>query len=260
MVDLFSFKELEQCYLKATYPIEIGNRKIEIGEVIAQFDKLQMTVAREQKDFITANGGFDNRAHVYWETTKEFPIRFSQGVFSAEQLALLSNSRLVEIPTSKKISLTKTELVETKEDGSFELSEEPIQLFLYNRATGEKIMNYEQHGKVIQTGTSFLDITARYLYNYESGARYIQVGRRLLQGFVELEARTRVKDDTTGQVVTGLLKIPKLKLMSDLSISLGANTPPTVANFTATGVPVGQRGTSYVSEFYILNSDLDSDF
>lgn len=260
MVDLFSFKELEQCYLKATYPIEIGNRKIETGEVIAQFDKLQMTFAQEKKEFVTANGGFDNRAHVFWETTKEFPIRFSQGVFSTEQLALLSNSKLIEIPTSQKIALTKTELVETKEDGSFELAEEPIKLFLYKRATGERIMNYEQHGKVIQAGESFLDVLAQYQYSYESGARCIQVGRRLLQGFVELEARTRVKDDTTGQVVTGLLRIPKLKLMSDLSIQLGTNVSPVVANFMGTGVPVGSRGASYVSEFFILNSDIDSDF
>ena len=36
----FSFKELEQCYLKATYPIEIGKRIIEEGEVILAFDNI----------------------------------------------------------------------------------------------------------------------------------------------------------------------------------------------------------------------------
>ena len=32
----FSFKELEQCYLKATYPIEIGNKTIEKGVPIGE--------------------------------------------------------------------------------------------------------------------------------------------------------------------------------------------------------------------------------
>ena len=40
----FSFKELEQCYLKATYPIEIGKKTIEKGEVVAKFDKIQIAM------------------------------------------------------------------------------------------------------------------------------------------------------------------------------------------------------------------------
>ena len=36
----FSFKELEHLTLKATYPIEIGKRKIEPGEIIAKFDNI----------------------------------------------------------------------------------------------------------------------------------------------------------------------------------------------------------------------------
>ena len=99
-----------------------------------------------------------------------------------------------------------------------------------------------------------------YTYNYLEGAKVVKVGNRLFNGFVELEGRTRVKDDTTGQVVTGLIKIPKLKLMTGLSIRLGAQATPVVANFKGVGVPVGSRGNSYLSEFYFLNNDIDSDF
>ena len=48
--------------------------------------------------------------------------------------------------------------------------------------------------------------------------------------------------------------------MSDLSIRLGAQANPVVGNFKAIGVPVGSRGNSYVSEFYFLSNDIDSDF
>lgn len=259
MIDLFSFKELEPCYLKATYPIEIGNRIIEKGEVIAAFDKIQIGSLKELKNFVSTRGGFDNRAHVFWETTKELPLSFSQGVFSATQLALLSNSKLVDLSTEQPIQVLKSENLESNENGEITLKEIPIQLFIYKKETGEKI-SFTQEEKKIKIETPYTDVVAQYTYNYMGGARQIQIGKRLFNGFVELEARTRVKDDITGQIVTGLFKIPKLKLMSDLSIRLGAQATPVVANFSAVGVPVGSRGNSSVAEFYILNNDIDSDF
>jgi hypothetical protein len=89
------FKELYEVSLKATYPIEMGDRKIEIGETIAAFDKLQIGVFEEKKNFFSANGGYDNRAHVWWEETKEVRVSLAQGVFSKDQLALMTNAQLI---------------------------------------------------------------------------------------------------------------------------------------------------------------------
>ena len=52
-----SFKELEHLTLKATYPIEIGKRKIEPGEIIAKFDNIMLSNFREIQQSISANGG-----------------------------------------------------------------------------------------------------------------------------------------------------------------------------------------------------------
>lgn len=68
------FKELYDVALKATYPIEIGGRTIEQGETVALFDKIQLANFQEVKNFASANGGFDNRGHVFWETTKEIKL------------------------------------------------------------------------------------------------------------------------------------------------------------------------------------------
>ena len=138
MVDLFSFKELEPCYLKATYPIEIGDRKIEKGEIIASFDKIQMGFMKEIKDFVAARGGFDNRGWVFWETTKELPINFSQGVFSSSQLALLTNSKMIDIPETITVPISNIESLESNENGEFSLKEKPTSLFIYNKKNGEK--------------------------------------------------------------------------------------------------------------------------
>jgi len=74
-----------------------------------------------------------------------------------------------------------------------------------------------------------------------------------------LEGKTRVKDDTSGLITTGIIKIPKLKLMSGLSMRLGAQANPVVGSFNAECVPVDSRKSSSVIEFYFLNEDIDSD-
>jgi hypothetical protein len=66
-----NFKELYEVSLKATYPIEVNNRTIEIGESIAVFDRIQLANFSETKKFISANGGFDNRPLIWWEETKD---------------------------------------------------------------------------------------------------------------------------------------------------------------------------------------------
>lgn len=260
MVDLFSFKELYDVYLKITYPIEINGKNFESGETIAKFDKIQIAALTQEKDRTQAQGGWDNRTHVFWETTKEVQFSFTQGVFSKTHFALLSNSRLIEINNDNIIPVTITEELESNENGIIELTNIPLgKVFIYNKNTREKLIEVSKQDKTITISEPYVDVVVEYQYGYTGGGQVVQIGRRLIAGYLELEAKTRIKDDTTGQVVTGLIKIPKLKLMSDLSIRLGMQANPIVANFSAVGVPVGQRGNSYVSEFYFLNNDIDSD-
>ena len=80
--ELGSFKSLENVHLKATQDIEANGIKFSEGETIALFDKIQISGLNELKDYVAARGGYDNRGHVFWETTKELRLTFSQGVFS----------------------------------------------------------------------------------------------------------------------------------------------------------------------------------
>ena len=64
-------------------------------------------------------------------------------------------------------------------------------------------------------------MVVNYRYNYTNGASVAKIGQQFLNGFLELEGYTHIKDDTSGLVTTGVIKIPKLKLMSGLSIRLG---------------------------------------
>jgi hypothetical protein len=72
----FSFSELYDVSLKATYPIEIDGYKFEPGEVIAMFDKIAIADFREDKSFITAHGGFQDATRIVWESTKDVRVNF----------------------------------------------------------------------------------------------------------------------------------------------------------------------------------------
>ena len=87
----------------------------------------------------------------------------------------------------------------------------------------------------------------------------ILVGKKLIGGFLLLEGKTRVKDDITGKTRTALLRIPRLKLVSDLSMRLGREAGPVLASFSATGLPVGEKGNKRVMELLFLNDDIDAE-
>ena len=258
--DLGSFKSLENMRLKATYNMKIGNRIIEPGETIAHFEKIQISNFNEIKSIVAARGGFGNRAHVFWETTKEIQFTFSQGVFSKTQFGLLTNAKLLTTQAAEPVLITTTEKVETNEEGRFYLSHTVYdELFVYDALTGDKYSPYFTNNSYIIADHPYTDLIITYRYAYNENSTVIHIGERLFNGFLELEGKTRVKDDTSGLITTGIIKIPKLKLMSGLSMRLGAQANPVVGNFQAVGVPVESRYNSYVMEIDFLDSDIDSD-
>jgi hypothetical protein len=89
---------------------------------------------------------------------------------------------------------------------------------------------------------AYLELIVDYQYNYTDGAEILTFGNALTNGFLSLEGKTRVKDDITGQVKTGIIKIPKLKLLSNLSMRLGNDAIPQVGRLDAVAVPTGPKG------------------
>lgn len=251
-------KELYEVVLKTTYPIEVGGKTIEVGETIARFDKIQIANFTEKKDFTAARGGFENAPRVWWEETKEIAVTIMQGIFSAQQLAIMSNAALTS--AQEKVIISHREKLETDETGKMVLSKIPVDLvFIYLAKTGEKITEYSRFDKEIITNIPYEEYIVDYSYAYGDGSRNITLGSTLTNGYLSLEGKMRVKDDITGQVRTGIIKIPKLKLMSDLSIRLGSNATPQVGKVNAVAVPDGRRGNKKVMEIIFLNDDIDSD-
>ena len=257
--NLGSFKVLENVHLKATYDIEANGVSFKAGESIAIFDKIQISNFNEIKEYVAARGGFDNRGHVFWETTRAMQFTFSQGVFSKTQFGLLNNAKVIQVSNEEPLLITYDDELESDQIGILRPTKTPVdQIFVYDKETGARL-DWQPSGVSFKINDAYKDVIMRYRYNYMNSAVVAKIGQQFLQGYLELEGKTRIKDDTSGLVTTGIIKIPKLKLMSGLSMKLGAQANPVVGNFRAEGVPVGSRNNSYVMEIYFLDNDIDSD-
>lgn len=254
------FKELYEVSLKATYPIEVGGKIIESGETVAAFDRIQLANFQEIKAQSKTSGGYDNRSLVVWDETKELRLSFSQGVFSKTQFALMANAQLFNKAQKETIKINKVETGETDEEGIFSLSRAPVgNIFVYDKNIGEKIPYELVNKNILKISKPFLEIVVDYQYDYNNGYVGIQVGEALTQGYLSLVGKMRVKDDITGQVTTGIINIPRLKLMSDLSMRLGADASPQVGRLDAVALPVGGKGNKKIMEIIFLEDDVDSD-
>ena len=187
MTNELNFKELYEVSLKSTLPIEVSGTKIEAGETVASFDRIQIANFQEVKSVASANGGWDNRAHIFWETTKEVKINFSQGIFSKIQLALMTNAQLISNEGEQIIPINKREEFESDEHGKVVIGRtlrEPV--FVYDKATGKKITGWTSTTDSIMLNEAYKSVIVDYWYDYDNGCQIMTVGRPLTQGYLSL--------------------------------------------------------------------------
>lgn len=263
MNDVINFKDLYSVSLKTLSPITNSEGKVlaETGETVAFFDNIQIANFQEIKSTATSNGGWDNRSLVFWSTTKEVRVSLSRGVFSKEQLSLMLNSRLIEKQEDLAIPINCRETVEVSESGEITLKHgnprEPI--FVYDKRTGEKINDWALENERLVAGAPYQELVVDYWYDYEEAGSTLTVGAPLTSGYLSLFGKMRVKDGETGRVRTGIIRIPKLRLTSELSINLGENATPQVGVLDAVAVPTGPRGKQVAMEIIFLQDDVDAD-
>ena len=256
----FSLKELYEVRLRATYPIEIAGRSFEKGETICLFDKIQIFGLADKKKFVSARGGYGNKDWVFWEDRNGIELTFSQGIFNIIQFSLLCNSQVNLITEQNHIRIPNREVVESDEEGRVQFSQIPCgSFFVYNASTGEKLNYTIEDEKTLIVDSPYLNVLLDYYYDYSGDTQMVTLGRELTEGFLRLEGKTRVKDDITGKTRTGIIEIPKLKLMSGLSMRLGKKANPVVADFQGIAVPTGVRGATSVVNIFFLEDDIDEE-
>lgn len=253
----YGIKELYSVALKSTFNMDVNGVKYEPGEVIFRFDKLLIAHSTEEKNVTSARGGYNNTALITWDNTRDTVFTCEQGVLSKTGLSVLSNSKIFTKIQGEPISVPVMGEIVEPENGIITLKYKPNgKGFIYSQETGEKLYS----NLTEQTYLSTVPIVADYEFDYINGADELQVGNRLFNGYLKLEGKMRLKDDSDGHDKTAIVTIPQLRITSSLTLRLGKNANPTVGNFSFIGYPVGQRGAQKVMSIQILNDDIDSDF
>lgn len=255
-MEQFNFVDFYDVSITAQYPIQVYNKIFEPGEKIAVFDKIQIADFKENKRFFQSQGGYQNTSRIWWEETKEVRVYLRQGIFSGEQMSLLSGASYAK--EEKDIEISQREKLETDNNGFCETKYKiGSSIFVYDMQ-GNKIPFTQEGDSLIKTDLVFTNLIVDYKFSYNNKIKIFSFGQEL-SGFLSMEGRTRVKDDENGQVKTGILNIPKLKLLSSLSMELGSSARPILGQLDAVALPDGRKGSRKIMEMTILNDDIDSD-
>lgn len=271
-MNYFGIKDLYDVTLKTTSNIEINGEPYEKNEPIISFDKIQIALLSEGKDRRTAQGGLGNQSLIFWEDTTEIDFQFSEGIISKPGIGILSNSQILR-KNNEPLILPCNEVLESDfEEGKYVLNtKRPLSGNVFVRRNGERFKDFTWEnvglkGKILlnnvkdeEEGT-LPQYVVYYDYEYDKGADICKIGQRAIKGFLSLTAKTRLKDDQSGKETTCFIEIPKIKLMSDLTMRLGSAVNPYVYGFNMTGFPVGERSSQYVCKITMLDRDIDCDF
>ena len=295
-MDTFAgIKELYDVSIRLNRPLEIGNRKFNINETILSFKTAEIAQIQEKKKEVMARGGLHNNPLVFWEIDKEMGFALTHGVLSATSWALLSNSKINE-PKFKSVAYNET--LHTVEDNEYcyvelkyypngieerlgaqpnpnfeplpmgrrpELMLKPLPpskirwIYCYNEETGLPIRDF--YGNKIFFQKPYRKVMVDYTFTYEDKIRELDIGNRLFNGFLRLDAKMSVKDEKSGEVTTAILELPKIKLSSNLSMRLGKNyESSTVSDFYFTGYPEEDSKKGTVAKITFLDKELTGDY
>ena len=270
--------------------MQFGSRRIEEGEPVLYFENIMMSMLTEKNSPIMARGGWSNLPRVIWEDRSEVQFSLSEGVMSSISMGILLSAG-VSTPGKDE------PLLVPKREGPYSLNAEhqlylehwpvPIEqkktfIFNYQRDVAQrKVYGKYIHGKVDPFNaekelpcievyedkelTELADINKQYIvdyyYEYEKEALIYTLQKERFNGLFTLEGKFYSKDENEGLNYTNLIYMPKVRVVSDISLRLGERADPTMSVFNIIGLPenVGSNKKGLILEITRLSSDEDAD-
>ena len=288
--EYFGIKELYEVVLKAKTPMRFGSRYLEEGEPVLYFENINMSLLTEQSSPIMARGGWANMPRVIWEDRSEVQFSLTEGVLSSISMGILLSASVASREENEKLLVPKRE-------GPFEPNEE-CELFLEHWPVGrdeKKTFIYEydrdvaqrkMYGKRIHGKTDpfepeiempclqvyedrdltiLADPTKEYIvdyyYEYKDEALIYLIQKERFNGLFTLEGKFYSKDENDGINYTNLIYMPKVRVVSDISLRLGERADPTSSVFNIIGMPENTNGDrkGLILEITRLSEDIDPD-
>ena len=295
MIDqYFGIKELYEVALRAKTPMQFGDRYIEEGEVVLYFENINMSLLTERSSPIIARGGWSNMPRVIWEDRSEVEFSLSEGVMSSISMGILLSANVTKKKQDESLLVQKREgpfeleqygdnvrlrlkywpvPLEKKKTFIYEFARDVAQRKVYGRRL-EGIIDPFDDSKTIPYIEVFEDkaltipadkskkYIVDYYYEYDGNEALIYtIQKERFNGLFSLEGKFYSKDENEGKNYTNLLYMPKVRVVSDISLRLGERADPTMSVFNIIGLPVnaGVDRKGMILEITRLDRNIDEE-
>lgn len=284
----YGIKELYEVVLKAKNPMQFGSRYIEADEPVLYFENVNLAVLSEQSNPIMARGGWSNMPRVIWEDRSEVQFSLTQGVMTSVGMGILLSASVLENTQDNIILVPKREgPYGLDTNGRLYLQHWPVNssikksfIYSYARDTAQE----KVYGKRIKGLTSSLtgaekpcielyedkeltrpaDLTKEYIvdyyFEYKENALIYLIQKERFNGLFTLEGKFYSKDENEGLNYTNLVYMPKVRIVSDISLRLGERADPTTSVFNIIGMPdKTDESKNLILKITRLSSDIDAE-
>ena len=257
-------KDLETVCLKTRERVIFGNRVLEPGEPVVYFDNIQIGLLSEQVKPTMARGGWGNEPLVIWEDRQETIFAFSNGTINTISFNLLLNANMIQTqPEEPLFFVEKDKFID--DWGNITLKYEPDQskkmfFFVYDLDNiQKKITPTSINGRVVSFGKEHAGqvVLCDYYFNHKKDTILYSMGRERFTNLYSLEATFLMKDENEGLLHTGLLRMPKVRVVSNINMRMGERADPTVSTFNVIAIPESKGNReSVVCEILYLDEDI----
>ena len=256
-------KDLERVCIKTRNDIVLGNRKLEAGEPVLYFENIQISLLNEIVTPIFARGGWGNSPFVIWEDRNETTFSFSCGTMNPISFNLLLGADMLEKENGD--ILFYNQIIELNENGEGELKFSPLLsqknfYYIYERGNIQKRINpisIENNKIIFGKEYPYNNIMCDYYFTYDNNNIIYQLKRERFNNLYFLEATFFMKDENDGILHSGLLIMPKVKIISNINLKVGQNTSPMVSNFNIIAMPDRKNSNdATICEIKYLDEDI----
>ena len=214
---------------KGDLPFQLGSRQIEAGEPVLYFDQIQLAHLGEKTTSLVSRGGRGARPLIIWDNPGDVRFQMQAGVLSSVGLALLTNSTVLDFVSNESVLVPKQEIVPTNGQGVAKLRYSCSRLkgfFVLDTiitCSKKKITSFTIEGRDIDLGISnaITNFAVEYYYSYSHPVRLYSLDKDRFSGLFRLEGKFQPKGEIDGITNTILLTIPKVKITSNLNITVG---------------------------------------
>lgn len=249
-------KDLYDAALIARSDTVIQGKEYKKGDIVLFFNKILLAQIMSRDVNRKASGGKNNQKQVIWDYPEDIKVRFSQGIFSWEQLSYFMNGNL---GSNNTILIPEKCIKEADENGEISLVE-------FGDISNLKIRNkknFDKNIELIEANNKLIGLKPYELYIlfynrlYNKDKACISFGEIAINEELTFIGKTRIQDSGTGDFYTGIIEIPRLHIESRLNITLGSNAYPIVPELWAEALKVKENGELKAINFYKLNEYLN---